>query len=272
MLDDDLVAVLDVLKFRLWPNAAHRYNAELAINELDRLAGRCGIVATALSIDQTVTRYRNAGNSDPTINRKLSFFRKLIKGAFDAGYIPESPRVDRLPEITKAPTLLSNDQINRALAALEASDRESHQLITFLADTGSTMQEALALRWSDITHRHVTFWSSTGYGRTIPLTQRASKALTFRSSLPQGPFSAVRLKGLRAAWRRSQIDAGIGSPISPSGLRYCCEARLVQQGVDTKTIHRWMGYRTPRTSSRFPTSDDLRGVQIVLENADVEEP
>ncbi|WP_406873503.1 hypothetical protein WHT83_08130 [Aminobacter sp. P9b] len=270
-MDDDLAAVLDVLKFRLWPNPAHRYNAELAINELDRLAGCCGLVATALAIDQTVTRYRNAGNSDATINRKLSFFRKLIGGALEAGYIREAPRVDRLPESSKAQPVLSEDQINRALALLEVIDREAFQLIAFLADSGATIKEALALRWSDITYRHVTFWSATGYARTIPLTQRASKALTFRPDLPQGPFSAVKLRELRVNWRRSQIDAGVQAPISPSGLRYSCEARLVKQGVDTKSIHRWLGYRTPRTSLRFPTSDDLRGVQTVLESGRAQE-
>ncbi len=265
MSDDDIPAVLEALKFRLWPNPIHRYNAGLAINELDRFGGRRGIVATARDIDQVVARYRGTGNSDATINRKLSFFRKLVKGAFDAGYIVERPKVNRLPEVSKAPLVLNDDEIDRALAFLQVIDRESCRFIAFLADTGATIQETQALRWSDITHRHVTFWSVSGYGRTIPLTKRASKAVTFKPILPLGPFSAMKLRGLRDAWRRAQIEAGILRPILPSGLRYSCEARLVRQGVDPKTIHRWLGYRTPRTSSRFPTSDDLHGAQAVLE-------
>ena len=263
--DDDLRALLEALKDGLWPNKAHQYNAVRAILEIDFLAGSSGLSATVLAIDGIVQRLKERGCSAATINRKLSFLRTLAKGAFERSFVERTPIIDRLPETAEPQRTLTSTEIDRALSALEQIDKPSHRLAAFLADTGATLAEAVALRWSDITYRYVTFWSRGQAGRAIPLTARASKALLFDPSLPRGPFTTIKLKQFRSHWYAAQIQSGLTAVIPPSALRYSCEARLVESGIALETVHKWLGYQTPRSALRLGGNTDLDDAKVILD-------
>lgn len=262
---DDLGRLADELKYALWADKVHRYNAALAIGELDLLAGRVGLRATAMAIDELVRLLRDRGNSDATINRKLSFFRALIKGAYQRGYIGQLLPVRRLPEVVGRKAILASTDIDRALLALSDIHRHSCRLATFLADTGATLGEATSVRWTDITHRHVSFWSKKKLKRAVPLTKRAFLSVAFDPSVPDGPFCTIKVKEFRQHWRAAQIVSGLDRVVSPSALRYSCEARLVQAGVDLQTVQQWLGYSTARTAMRFQGDADLHKAKRALE-------
>ncbi|CAN7624221.1 hypothetical protein [Aminobacter sp. LjRoot7] len=263
--EGDLRVLLHTLKGDLWPNKTHQYNATLAIQEIDTLAGHSGLFATAMATDQIVRLLREGGNSSATINRKMSFLRTLAKGAFERSLVDRLPIIRRLPESVGNKNTLSSSEIDEVLSTLQGIDRLAYRFSAFLADTGATIGESMALRWSDITHRYVTFWAEGRAQRTIPLTARASIALAFDPTLPKGPFSTVNLKRYRNDWYAAQTRSAVAVTLPPSALRYSCEARLVQSGVDIRTVHEWLGYRTPRSAARLIGGVHLQDAKRVLE-------
>lgn len=250
-----LTALGATLQETAWTNPTHRYNAMLAIEEVARITVGVETPAwTQSTTDELVKSLRESGNSDATINRKLSFVRRLFLSGYKEGLLDVLPLVRRLPETPARRRILSTEEANAILRAL-SDGGDYFSFASFLLDTGASPGEAKSLRWTDITHRHVTFWSSDkSFRRSIPLTDCAFAAVQFRPDLPVGPFAHIELRKFRAEWKRAKDRCGFtdDQALTPIVLKYTCEARLLEAGVDVATIHKWFGYRTPRTSERYP--------------------
>lgn len=266
-MGNELVALGSALQEKLWRNPVHRYNAMLAVQEVARLTFGLQISDWTQSVtDELVKSLRRNGNSDATINRKLSFVRGLIHLGYKDGLVASLPLVKRLAEKPVKRRILSTDEADALLKAISECSEHYFQFASFLLDAGASPGEAISLRWTDITHRHVTFWSSNkSVHRSIPLTDRAYAAVQFRPDLPVGPFAHIGMRRFRAEWKRAKNRCGLTNDqaVTPVILKYTCEARLLLSGVDIQTIHRWFGYRTPRTSERYPFHNqaDLKDVK-----------
>ncbi len=251
---------LETLKLSLWPNEIHRYNAELAIRELAQLGGRRGLMATSLRLPEIVEALRNKGNTDATINRKVSFFRKLLVGALKAGYIAWLPDAPRLVETVKVQPVLSAEQADCLIEEMANRYPQYAGLVCFLLDTGALISEAARLDWTDITHQRITFWNSDRTRpRSIALTRRAYDSVRLRKIVSGGPFHQVQVRKFRKSLREAAANCELSElNVTPTTLRYTCEARLLEGGIDTLTIQKWFGYRTPRTAVRheLPDFDD----------------
>lgn len=170
---------LETLKLSLWPHEDHRYNAELAIRELARLGKRQGLMATSQRLPEIVQSLRDKGNTNATINRKISFLRRLMVGALKAGYISWLPQAGRLGETANLPQVLSREQTSSLFSLLAQRSPDFAKFAEFLLDTGAHVGEALRLSWTDITHKRVTFWDTDRKRhRSVALTDRAYEAVS----------------------------------------------------------------------------------------------
>ncbi|WP_409014606.1 tyrosine-type recombinase/integrase [Aminobacter aminovorans] len=224
-------------------------------------------MATSQRLPEIVQSLRDKGNTNATINRKISFLRRLMVGALKAGYISWLPQAGRLGETANLPQVLSREQTSSLFSLLAQRSPDFAKFAEFLLDTGAHVGEALRLSWTDITHKRVTFWDTDRKRhRSVALTDRAYEAVRFQNDSPQGPFQGINLKKFRKALASAANECGcLPLNVTPLTLRYTCEARLVEAGIDMLTIQKWFGHRTPRTALRHEASMSLEDALDILE-------
>ena len=81
--------------------------------------------------------------------------------------------------------------------------------------------------------------------RTIPLTQRAVKAVRFFTGRwDQGPFAGIDYWEARAGWDRARVRLGDAfKDVVLHTFRHTCASRLVQAGVDIVRVQKWLGHK-----------------------------
>ena len=144
-------------------------------------------------------------------------------------------------------------------AALLAECAEPLRTLILLGiHTGLRLKsEALTLRWLDVDlgRRTVTVsaaYAKSGQTRTVPLNSVLLAALTrlpqiseFVFAKPNGkPYHAIR--GFRAACRRAGLTG-----VTPHSTRHTFAIRLVENGVDLRTVQELGGWATLSLIQRY---------------------
>jgi len=144
-------------------------------------------------------------------------------------------------------------------AALLAECAEPLRTLILLGiHTGLRLKsEALTLRWLDVDLGRKTVTVSAAYAksgqtRTVPLNSVLLAALTrlpqiseFVFAKPNGkPYHAIR--GFRAACRRASLTG-----VTPHSTRHTFATRLVENGVDLRTVQELGGWATLSLIQRY---------------------
>jgi integrase len=221
-------------------------------------------------IDTLVQTFQAQGNSDATINRKMSALRTVLDLAVRRKWIataPELPHkkegIGRIREFTAAE--------ERAIISTTRSigrDDEA-DLWAFLIDTGARVSEALGLTWQDVKAGRVTFVDTkNGMSRTVPLTSRLREMMERRSACEGGPFP-MTYTNVRHAWDRVRVL--LGKADDPLWiihvLRHTCACRLVQRGVSLLVVKDWLGHKTVEMTLRYArlAPSNLDAAMLVLD-------
>jgi integrase/recombinase XerC len=207
-----------------------------------------------------------------TVNRKLAALRSFLTWAADAGLAAEIHTPKSLRQIPPPPRWLDRKE-QRAL--LRAVDRFGGSrdgcLVRLLIHTGIRVEEAVALRWNDITirERSGTLIVRRGKGRkqrSIPLNAEARAALTeLRHIAPRrsaevlhGQRGPLTVRGLQAALARYGPYAKL-EECTPHVLRHTFGKNLADAGTPIQVIADLMGHESLETTRRYvqPGHDDL---------------
>ena len=195
-----------------------------------------------------------------------SFYRFLLYHNVredDPSELLESPRKEQhLPEV------LSLEEVNRLVEAVDLSSKEGHRnraILEMLYGSGLRVSELVGLRLSDM-YREEGYMLIRGKGskqRLVPISPEADKWFGFwledRSHLDIKPEAAdiAFLNHYGRQLTRAMIftiikrladEAGIKKVISPHTLRHSFATHLLQNGADLRIIQQLLGHEQLTTT------------------------
>ncbi len=214
----------------------------------------------------------NARTQSRVISGIRAFFRfLLIEGEINENpaTLLESPRIG-----LKLPEVLSVEEIDRIIAAIDLSKPEGHRnkaIIETIYGCGLRVSELVNLRITDI-HSGEGFVTVTGKGnkqRLVPIGNKALKEIEnykqIRNRLPvisDGNIVFLNRRGKRLT--RAMIftiikdlaaKAGIRKAISPHTFRHSFATHLIEGGADLRAVQEMLGHESILTTEIYTHVD-----------------
>ena len=225
--------------------------------------------------------------SEATQARMLAGIHSWFRFLLYKDYIDQDPsELLEGPKKSKhLPTVLTLDEINRMMAAIDLSSNEGHRnraMMEMLYGSGLRVSELVNLQLSKIyLHEHYMLIEGKGSKqRLVPLSPVAEEWFGYwmqeRSTWPLKPESKdiafVNRYGrpLTRAMvftivRRLCSEAGITKTVSPHTLRHSFATHLLQNGADLRVIQQLLGHEDLSTTEIYThlNVQDLR--QAILQ-------
>ena len=222
-------------------------------------------------IDRVTTHFKEMGNTNGTVNRKLAALSKALTTGEELGIVTNRPKIKYLRE---APhrirwyndkemadmEMLCNGPFSDTELELEMWDFGHY--LRFMADTGLRQSEAFNLTWRDWRSRvdggnsSVIYVdnSKNGLSRTVPLTKEAEKALVhMKNNSAVGPWRGFTKIKLRARWDfiRRRMGWQDDTQAVLHSLRHTFCSRLVQKGVPLRMVQELAGHKGIAMTLRY---------------------
>ncbi len=214
--------------------------------------------------------------SRATVQRRLfaikAFFRwreTMVTPASAAVASParalRSPRAQR-----RLPAILPEDDVRRLIEA-DSEDGgpaalRDRAILETLYSSGLRVSELVGLNWRDVDDEVGMVLVRSGKGnkdRMVPIGEPALDALkAWRRAMPKaweldGPV-ITNLRGGRLTTRAVEnilaqriVAAGLGSSITPHGLRHCFATHMLNAGADLRSIQEMLGHASLATTQRY---------------------
>jgi integrase/recombinase XerC len=209
--------------------------------------------------------------SRATVQRRLfaikAFFRwrETMAGAASPARALRSPRTQR-----RLPAILPEDDVRRLIEAdsedARAAALRDRAILETLYSSGLRVSELTGLNWRDIDDEVGMVLVRSGKGnkdRMVPIGEPALDALkAWRRAMPKaweldGPV-ITNLRGGRLTTRAVEnilaqriMAAGLGSSITPHGLRHCFATHMLNSGADLRSIQEMLGHASLATTQRY---------------------
>ena len=270
------------------PNTVEGY--EMDLDKLRAYGEEHGVDIVHLDFDQLqeciyalFKDIKNEGTQARMLAGIHSWFRFLLYKDYidqDPSELLEGPKKSK-----HLPTVLTLDEINRMMAAIDLSSNEGHRnraMMEMLYGSGLRVSELVNLQLSKIyLHEHYMLIEGKGSKqRLVPLSPVAEEWFGYwmqeRSTWPLKPESKdiafVNRYGrpLTRAMvftivRRLCAEAGITKTVSPHTLRHSFATHLLQNGADLRVIQQLLGHEDLSTTEIYTHLDvqDLR--QAILQ-------
>lgn len=204
-----------------------------------------------------------------TAVRELAILSHVIEVAIRDWGLPLSRNVVKLvrrPVIrNERSRRLTGDEEQRLLDGCDAGQIPFLKTLVILAiETGMRRGEILGLKWSDISHnrRVITLaMTKNGFGREVPLSQRAFQALSEWKDIAEVDPSTVfpmKAGALEQAWRRLLARSNVKA-LRFHDLRHEGVSRLFERGLNMIEVSSISGHKELRMLKRYThlSADDL---------------
>lgn len=211
-----------------------------------------------------------------TQSRVLSGIRSFFRFLLIEGEIKENPAsLIESPKIgLKLPEVLSVDEIDRMIGAIDLSKPEGHRnraIIETLYGCGLRVSELVNLRLTDI-HYAEGFIMVTGKGnkqRLVPVGNKALKEIdiykTNRAKLPviyDGNILFLNRRGRKLTRamiftiiKDLALKADIRKKISPHTFRHSFATHLIEGGADLRAVQEMLGHESILTTEIYTHID-----------------
>lgn len=214
------------------------------------------------ALDGVIKHFQNKGNSNSTINRKLSCLSKVMRYCYDRRIIEHIPKIEYLKENKHKVRILSDEEESKiAEYFFEQGDLEMSTFFRFGLETGLRKSDLLNLRYKDFDtcsgDLKVTI-SKTGKVVQIPLTKNVTDSLKF-----WGEDFKIDLKPSQVTyrWNKMKKALNIDDPeLTPHNLRHTFATRLITRGANLVTVQNLLGHSNIQMTVRYshPQRGDLR--------------
>lgn len=204
--------------------------------------------------------------STSTVNRYQSALRTMLKVGDEKGLINwKVPRLMYHKVHAERIMFYDYDTESKIEGIMrQIGEHEMADLFILLVETGMRTAEGAFLSRQNVhlEHRRINVWANdnkTGVARAIPLTLRAYNVLVRRTECTTGVsvFPTATRSKLRSVWEN--VRRALNN-YDPAFLWYCtrhtCATRLVQAGVDFKTVQQILGHKRIETTMRYIQSAD----------------
>lgn len=201
-----------------------------------------------------------------TVNRDIACLKILFRKAVDWGRLEVSPArgIKAFKEIPNPPRLLEPEEITALLAHIPDRHRA---LVCCALYAGLRREELFHLRWEDIhwkagqlcvvsREEHHTKNYET---RRIPMNDALQEALRHHkqnhivvgSGYVFGNKEGKPYDNIRKALKTTARQAGITEGVGLHQLRHAFCSHALMQGIDPRTVQKWMGHRDLKTTLRY---------------------
>ena len=212
------------------------------------------------SLFRYISKRKDDGVSEVTINRELAFLRNMFTVAIGWGKASENPvkKITLFQEDNSRTRYLTEEEEERLLAQCKP---HLYRVVLTGIHTGLRKSELLSLTWNNINfdHRLVTVeaaYAKNGEARSVPMSSRLTETLLPIRILddPNAPvFYNSEGKPYRdistafnSAVRRAEIE-----DFTFHDLRHTFASRLVMRGVDLTTVKELMGHKHINMTLRY---------------------
>jgi len=239
-----------------------KHYAQYSVRWKNALSGKTLRQVMPEDVARYVARRRAAGKAPATVNRELSFLRRLYNVAIKDRLAETNPVTPDLffKENNQRVRFLTDDEEARLMSKLPASGDRSMLLVAL--HTGLRRGEQFQLRWCDVdfTTGIITVpRSKHGEARRIPtndtvratlgaLPSRMRSAWVFPSDTGETPRDGQNF--VNRVFRPALAEAGIDD-FHWHDLRHTFASRLAMAGVDLNTIRELMGHKTLAMTLRY---------------------
>ena len=228
------------------------------------------------SLNGLVAILKGRGLTPAGVNRKLAALNTMLRVAQTEGHIDSVPTIARQREPEGRTRVLTDAEYSKLLDGMPLAYRG---LVSWLADSGMRVSEALRLRWEDIVKQDLTPDGLAAKGevvtalvrntkggrpRAIPLTARLRNLVAVRHD-GFGPFTRLSQSSFNKAWKQAREEAGLGDDkeVVPHILRHTCASRLLSKGASLPVIKQWLGHANIQTTMRYAHLD-TRSMQAAM--------
>ncbi len=217
-------------------------NGDNAYRNALLLANELGQGHTLKTIDQTTVdnlgmSLKNKGNSNSTINNKMSALMVILKKYKDRGVLRDIPNFKRYKISQGRLRFFSLQEENLIIDKHNELGQEKFGMfVQFLIDTGLRTGEATNLTWNDVREQNgrtvVDVWDTkNGEFRTVPLSQRCVHILSLYKSEDSCDTSVIfnyTKSNIRTYWNRVRDALGFKDDVEfvPHVCRHTCYAKL----------------------------------------------
>ncbi|MSR83254.1 MAG: hypothetical protein EXS58_10080 [Candidatus Latescibacteria bacterium] len=200
---------------------------------------------------------------EATVNRDIACLKILLRKAVEWGKIDSNPAkgIKTFKEIPNPPRLLEQDEVAHLLAEIP---EHLKALVACGVFAGLRREELFHMRWEDVNWRdgelnvvsREAHHTKNYQSRRIPMNEALVEALRrhprrldsshiFCNREGQ-PYENIR-KALCGAGKRAGIEGGVGL----HQLRHAFCSHALMQGIDARTVQKWMGHRDLKTTLRY---------------------
>lgn len=265
------------------PNTIEGY--EMDLERLRAYADELGLDVVHIDFDRLqefVFREFKTITSEATQARVLAGLHSWFRFLLYKDYIDQDPsELLEGPKKSKhLPTVLTLDEVNRMMEAIDLSSNEGHRnraMMEMLYGSGLRVSELVSLRLSRmyLNEHYLLIEGKGSKQRLVPLSPVAEEWFGYwmqeRASWPvkqeYKDYAFVNRYGrpLTRAMvftivRRLCADAGITKTVSPHTLRHSFATHLLQNGADLRVIQQLLGHEDLATTEIYTHLDvgDLR--------------
>jgi integrase/recombinase XerD len=263
----------------LSPNSVEAY-----LNDLGKLrsyiesekSGKDPGSVTYADLSDFLARNPEGGDSSRTQARMISGIRAFYKFLLIEGTVTDNPTtLLESPKLgLKLPEVLSIEEIDRLIAAIDLSKPEGHRnraMIETMYSCGLRVSELVNMKLTDI-HRDDGFVTVTGKGnkqRLVPVGRTALREIDNyfekRRLLPvitDQNILFLNRRGKRLTRvmvftiiKNLAVAAGIRKSISPHTFRHSFATHLVQGGADLRAVQEMLGHESITTTELYTHID-----------------
>lgn len=246
----------------VWASQRTSYMSDVGLRVVRCLGeGRDPASVSYQDVVDLVARWRSEGLAGSTVNKRLSALGAMLSHGRKLGWVRERPEMPFQAQAPSDRRYLEDREVEAIVSHLEVNGRVAEAgAVTFLAETGLRVSEAIGILWRDVRPSHVLVWptgSKNGKPRMVPLVASAKAVLAGIRKEGAGPFVDMSRDTLTRAFKSAADSCGVEGVVLHS-LRHTCASRLVMAGVDIRRVKEWMGHRTIETTMTYahlaPTS------------------
>ena len=234
---------------------------ETELHRLKPLVAFFGSDDLASITDRRLVEYQKSrldqNRSPHTVNGELAAFSLVMRWASKHGYIPDVPKVERIPVRRKVSVIPTPEE---AIRIIEALPPRLQPLVRFLFETGCRKGEALNLMWDavDEVNGYVEIRAQDGWTpkteqseRRIPLNQALLEIVrrlpktgpyVFSGQNPEKPIRHIH-KALDTAVEKANIRRnGRRVRLTPQSFRRANATWQAMRGVNESVLQELLGH------------------------------